>query len=147
MKGGDLMRKQYVTPMMSEEVFQAEEYVAACWTVACERAGTQYWQEDAARDVSHNRFNGGKGCGYAKNQVISSAGDGTVKMTEVLTKGQGDLSCTITDSHWNKTTLKESDVKIGETVYWTTTATDGTNRVWHHWGTVQSMGGGNANHS
>lgn len=141
------MKKQYVTPVMREETFQAEEYVAACWTVACARAGTKYAQEDSERDVSHNRFSGNRGCGYAQNQVISTQADGTVKMVEVSTKNQGDLPCTITDASWNATTLSSSDIAIGETVYWTTTATDGTGRVWHHYGQVQAAGDGDANHS
>lgn len=143
------MKKQYITPVMTEELFQANEYVAACWTIACARAtdGNSVEPSVKGQEVTHGKYGKNSGCGFAENQVISSNGDGTVKMTEVLTRQNGDLPCTITDSSWNQITLKEKDVKIGETVYWTTSATDGTGRVWHHYGQVQSAGSGNANHS
>ena len=145
MKGGNFMKKRYVTPAMMEELFQANEYVAACWTIACARGHDGNSVESSG--VTHGTTGEDSGCGYAKNQVISSAGNGLVKMTEVLTQQAHDLDCTITDNKWNPINLKESDVKIGETVYWTTSATDDSGRVWHHYGQVQSAGKGNANHS
>ena len=30
-----MAKLEYVTPCVSEEVFAADEYVAACWGVAC----------------------------------------------------------------------------------------------------------------
>ena len=34
-KGVEVMKKEYVTPIMVGEEFSANEYVAACWGVGC----------------------------------------------------------------------------------------------------------------
>lgn len=143
------MKKKYVTPVMGAELFEAEEYVAACWMVGCARA----WNGDGTEvstgrgDVVHKSYSGGKGCGYAENQVIGQNADGTISMVEKDVLNQGQLACTITDSSWNPISMKASDVKVGETVYWITNANDGSGRSWHHYGEVQAANGSDANHS
>lgn len=136
-------KRVYTTPVMQEECFMADEYVAACWKVACDRPTNGDYDEGASNDVTHKLYEGNQGCGYADNQVITENADGTVSMTEVNVKNQGTLPCTITDSSWNATTLNASDVKSGETIYWITNANDGSGRTWHHYGEAEVYG----NHS
>lgn len=136
----------YVTPMMNEEIFAADEYVAACWTVSCARADASDYNEGYGgtynRSVTHNTYTDGTGCGHAKNQLITDNADGTVGMVEVQTSGLGDLPCTLTTSDWSASaTYLSSAITHGETVYWTTSAADG--RVWHHYGNAVADG----NHS
>lgn len=139
------MKLKYVTPQMREEVFQANEYVAACWYIGCERAFDTDNVEWEQQGVSHGSNNDGTGCGHQENQAIRVSDNGVVSLVEVRTSGLGDLQCTITDSSWNPTTLKQSDVKTGNMVYWTTSA---DNRIWHHYGKIEGTdSGANANHS
>lgn len=139
-----MSKREYVTPVMSEEIFEADEYIAACWKVACARPGTDDYDEHVSgKDVTHNLYDGGKGCGNANNQWIVENEDGTFSMIEKNTKNQGDLTCIMTDSNWGNETLKASNVSVGETVYWITNASDNSNRTWHHYGTVEA----NGNHS
>lgn len=137
------MKLTYVTPQMHEEIFQANEYVAACWYIGCAKAGSDDYYESG--DITHGAQASGTGCGHAQNQAIRVSDTGVVSMVEVQTDRLGDLPCTITDSKWNPITLNQSDVETGKTIYWTTTS---GNRTWHHYGTVGGTGdGANANHS
>lgn len=139
-----MKKKEYRMPIINEEVFEADEYVAACWKVACARPGTADYDEGVfGKDVTHKLYDGGKGCGNANNQWIVENADGTFSMIEKNTKNQGDLTCIMTDSSWQNTTLKVSDVKDGDMVYWITNASDGSGRTWHHYGLAE----GNGNHS
>lgn len=40
------MKRTYVKPVMESEAFVANEYVAACWTFACEGGGTGVYKTD-----------------------------------------------------------------------------------------------------
>ena len=136
-----MAKLEYVTPCVSEEVFAADEYVAACWGVACARAkenDAPDWQEDATKDVSHHRYPEGTGCGYASNQWIIEKPDGSVFMTEGNTRQQGDLECTITNSDWSVVQgLNANNITNGQTIYWITNASDGSGRTWPHYGSSQ----------
>ena len=136
-----MAKLEYVTPCVTEEVFAADEYVAACWGVACDRAqekGAQDWQENEGKDVSHHKYPEGKGCGHANNQWIIGKPDGSVIMTEKNTRQQGDLECMITDAGWNSVQgLNANNIKNGQTIHWITKAADGTGRIWHHYGNIQ----------
>lgn len=139
-----MAKLEYVTPCVSEEVFAADEYVAACWKVACARSGTDDFDEKVlGKDVTHKLYDGNKGCGYADNQWIEENGDGTYSMTERNTVNQGNLTCIMTNSEWKNQTTTISSVKDGDKLYWITNANDGSNRTWHHYGTVET----NGNHS
>lgn len=142
----------YTTPVMSEEVFEADEYVAACWDVACAygyKAGVGGKINDVfpqgSLDITHGMTDKGTGCGYAENQSIVVDANGNVSMTEVDTDRLGNLPCTITDKDWNPTTLNQKQLTGKSVVYWTTTAQDG--RTWHHMGYVNLGDASNSNHS
>lgn len=66
-------------------------------------------------------------------------------MIETGTAGLGDLVCTIYTNESYKTKRDVSSVQVGETIYWTTTASDG--RVWNHRGTVYATAEGHPNRS
>lgn len=135
----------YMTPVMSEEAFVADEYVAACtvWTVSCNLPGTAGAQEDQWGHVTHNKNDDGTGCGNAKNQWIEIDEKGNVSMVEGNTSGLGDLPCTLTDSGWNTTSYNNTNITQGTTIYWTTSTTSGGGRngreprTWHHVGSAQ----------
>ena len=138
--------KRWVKPRTEVQVFEANEYVAACWGVKCDVDWSnryEIWQGDYSNGVTHDRAH----CGNSSNQVIfDDNGDGIAdRMIETGTDGLGDLSCTI---YWDKnyTSRREvSSVNIDDTIYWTTTASDG--RTWNHKGKVVATAEGHPNRS
>lgn len=138
-----MAKLEYVTPCVSEEVFAADEYVAACWGVACER-GVNGYVEGAG--ISHRKttVNGKTGCGYKEHQYIKTDASGNVTMEEIKTDRLGILPCTITDANWRETrSLNKNELHDGDMIYWTTSS---GNRTWHHKGAV-SISGNGTNHS
>ena len=138
--------KRWVKPRTEVQVFEASEYVAACWGVKCDVGWSndyEWWQGDYSNGVTHD----GAHCGNSSNQVVfDDNGDGIAdRMIETGTDGLGDLSCTI---YWDKnyTSRREvSSVNIDDTIYWTTTASDG--RTWNHKGKVVATAEGHPNRS
>lgn len=138
--------KRWVKPRTEVQVFEANEYVAACWGVKCDVdwSNRYEWREgDYHNGVTHDRAH----CGNSSNQVIfDDNGDGIAdRMIETGTDGLGDLICTI---YWDEDyTYKRnvSTVGIGNTIYWTTSASDG--RTWNHKGTVVATAEGHPNRS
>lgn len=155
------MKKEYVTPMMTGEKFVANEYVAACWGVGCDVTTANDYEQ--THYYNYNKTWADIGCSHALahcgnsgNQVIYDVNNDGVadKMKEVGTDGLGNLDCTIY-SDGNYTTIKDiADVKIGQTIYWTTSATEqggygkpSITRIWHHVGTVYQTVPGHPNRS
>ena len=138
--------REYVTPRMTGETFAANEYIAACWGVQCDVDWAnkyERWQGDYGNGVTHDAAH----CGNSSNQVIfdddgDNIGD---RMIETGTDGLGNLTCTI---YWDPNYIRRRDIKtvnIGDTIYWTTTASDG--RTWNHMGTVFGTAEGHPNRS
>lgn len=141
-----MVRKGWVTPKAMVEEFEANEYVAACWGVACEvdQANEVEWgQGDYDRGVTHDSDH----CGNPRNQVIYDYNsDGIADaMIEEGTDGLGDLPCKIFRDSSYSSPLNISDVKSGMTIYWTTSSSDG--RTWNHIGNVFNEYPGRPNHS
>ena len=139
--------KEYVTPRMTGETFAANEYIAACWGVACatDEANILEWRfyrNPVKAGITHDSDH----CGLLTNQwVIDDDNDGTVdRMVETGTDGLGDLDCIrYTDSNYN-TPTGFSDVQVRSYIYWTTTSGD---RTWHHQGTVMGTDPSHPNRS
>ena len=138
--------REYVTPRMTGETFAANEYIAACWGVQCDVGWAnkyEWWQGDDRNGVTHDAAH----CGNSSNQVIfdddgDKIGD---RMIETGTDGLGDLVCSIFwDEHFTQP-RDVSSVKVNDTIYWTTTASDG--RTWNHKGKVFATAEGHPNRS
>ena len=133
-------RLRYESPMMREECFAANEYVAACWQVACNIDGPDTHASNQGRQgVTHRKEH----CGTAANQVIHNNGRGYT-MIEENVENQQDLPCTITTSDWGQAIALDHEPIHGEPIYWTTTGVMGSaSTTWHHRGTVENA----SNHS
>lgn len=143
--------KRWVKPRTEVQVFEANEYVAVCWGVACDvnwannheqRYG--YWDDG---NVSHAWDH----CGNSSNQVIYDHDNNGVgeAMVETGTDGLGTLECTIYTGYneWNGRftgQIDVSEVDIGQQIYWTTVS---GSRTWHHRGTVTATAEGHPNRS
>ena len=126
--------------MMREECFAANEYVAACWQVACDIRGKDTHASNQDRQgVTHREEH----CGTAANQVIYKDGSGYT-MIEENVENQPNLRCTITTSDWGQAIALDHEPTHGELIYWTTTGVMGSaSTTWHHRGTVKNA----SNHS
>ena len=145
------MKKTWEGPNILVQEFEANEYVAACWGVACiydwannyeqtnyASRGETWWDRGCSHAKDH--------CGFSGNQVLKDPdGNGEPnEMVEVGTDGLGTLDCIIySDPNYNNR-LSLSQVTSGATIYWTTTS---GNRTWHHKGTVQDTVPGHPNRS
>ena len=138
--------RSWVKPRTEVQKFEANEYVATCWGVGCDVSWANRYEEgqgDIGRGVTHEQAH----CGNPANQVIKDYDNDKIAdaMIETKTDGLGDLVCTI---YWDQDYSSPRDVSsvgIGETIYWTTTATDG--RTWNHKGTVFGTVPGHPNRS
>lgn len=138
--------KRWVKPRTEVQVFEANEYVAACWGVACDVAWSnryEWGQGDYNNGVTHD----GAHCGNSSNQVIFDDNEDNIadRMIETGTDGLGDLSCTIYTDRSYSSIRDVSSVKIGDIIYWTTRAQDG--RTWNHRGKVFATAEGHPNRS
>lgn len=145
---GFLSMREYVRPMMENERFAPNEYIAVCWQIAC-AVGAQGEENQANREprpfpnipgVTHSHNSDGTGCGWAHSQFIRENVDGSFSVVEL---GDNDLDASLGRS-WSNLSSTISDVKQGETIYWTTTLGD---RTWHHYGTVGQVDPNRPNHS
>ncbi|MGN0776388.1 MAG: hypothetical protein ACI4MM_06880 [Candidatus Ventricola sp.] len=144
------MKEMWETPRIAVEEFAANEYVAACWDVACttgsEGGNAGKHDEHASVDDgrgnnnNHGKLDAGTGCGWASNQYIYDAftdDNGVIwyGMNEVNVAGQDDLACTIyNDSNYSGTGSQfVSGLTNGQTIYWTTS---NSRYTWFHYGIV-----------
>ena len=126
--------KRWEAPRTVVQEFEANEYVAACWYIACDygEAGIT----DPYSHLLHNAYANGTGCGHADNQLIYEVSDGVFRIREEDGYGEDyDLQMTRNENYYGLSNTL-SNVSLGETIYWTTTASDG--RKWYHKGTVES---------
>ena len=140
------MLEKWETPRVTIQEFEPNEYVAACWGVACDVDWSnryENWQGDYDNGVTHR----GDHCGNSSNQVIFDDNNDKVgdRMIETGTDGLGDLVCTIYTDKTYHNVRDVSSVNIGDTIFWTTTASDG--RIWNHKGTVFATADGHPNRS
>lgn len=128
------LKKFWISPKATLEEFTPNEYVSSCWGVGCNvtDANTVEASWPGHKDESHTSNH----CGLAGNQVIyDDDNNGTAdRMIEVGTDGLGKLTCTIYTDGSYSTKKSVSSVKVGDYIYWTTSASGG--RVWHHQGLV-----------
>lgn len=134
------MKKHYVKPMMIGEEFSADEFVSACFYIACEE-----------RSPSHSKDDDGTGCRWPNNQEITvidgeiTDPDGvTISVIETNVKINGiytsDRICYF-DKYGSTTTL--SGVNNGESITWYTDV----GYMMRHQGTVRLVDENRANHS
>ena len=133
------MKKMYEKPMAFEEAFVADEYVAACYFLACKR-GSKGWDGNVAhwhyaeygRNVSHSPLGTANTCGdKTANRVITDNG-GVFEKVQEHNGEQGWLDGTYCgyDDNDNSNTLS-----AGDTVYWSTFSENKDRR----WNTMEPL--------
>ena len=145
------MNKTWKEPSICIQEFVPNEYVAACWGVACSveaaNAVERKWMLNRRESNYENgQTHSSDHCGTLTNQwVIDDDNDGTVdRMIETGTNGLGNLTCTLyTDATYRYET-DFSGVTSGSYIYWTTSS---GNRTWHHQGKVMGTDASHPNRS
>lgn len=145
------MKRAYETPVACAEEFMPNEYVAACFQLACGRGSDpslpygSHWGSSERGDVSHSTIGTPDTCGDASaNRVITD--DGGVFQSVGEYNGQqgwlnGGLDY-ILQMDGNNT------VDPGDVIFWHTNASGwGDRRKWNHWGVVQQQDPSHPNHS
>ena len=126
------MKKTWDFPLVCVQQFEANEYVAACWTIRCYVGDSNNGQDEVPSNVGRqypygdNTHSATSGCGSASNQSISENPDGSFSIKEENWNGNGVLTSSVIG------TVTMDTVLNGGVISWNTSATDG--RVWHHHG-------------
>ena len=127
------MLEKWETPRVTIQEFEPNEYVAACWYIAC-----KYGIHNNTDPISHNlhqKGSDGLGCGWADNQVIRDNPDGTFSIREEDGYLEDyDMEMT-KNSDYTGLSLTLANVKANDTIYWITKSSDGSQK-WFHYGTV-----------
>ncbi|MGN0313333.1 MAG: hypothetical protein ACI4EG_00930 [Fusicatenibacter sp.] len=150
------MKRNWERPSVMVQEFEANEYVAACWYVACNweaanavektmsptnpnNNGRNNYTDGQTHDAAH--------CGTSGNQVIvTNSSNVATGMYEInSTTGVKELTCTLYTDASYKTSMAYSSVEIGDTIYWTTNLTNGT--TWYHQGLVNGVNNAHPNRS
>lgn len=145
------MKSRYMKPVLAVQNFVPNEYVAACFELACGRGSDssfpygRYWDDPERGDVSHSPIGTPNTCGDAgANRVITDDG-GLFQSVGELNGEQGWLNGGldyISQMDGNNT------VDPGDVIFWHTEASGRhDNRRWNHWGVVQQQDPDHPNHS
>lgn len=135
--------KKWTAPVIEVQVFEANEYVAACWGVACDtKAATKL------ENQMHNNPSGGHTsslCGVQSHQyVFTDANNVAIGMQEQKHPIWGTLTCTLYTDQSYTVRRDIANVDPGDVIYWTTQR---NGNLYHHVGTVQASYPGNPNRS
>lgn len=137
------MKKIWTKPMATVEEFAANEYVAACYEIACSigAEGGNFGKRDTCCGHSHTKKDNGSGCGWAANQNIQVTGSGenaVFSIVEINNDSYDDLTCYFYDPANPNGPAYETitGLEVGDTVYWKTNVGVMGRVVWmHHKGT------------
>ena len=139
------MKKEYVRPMMNGEQFSADEYVSACWGVACNTSEAEEIEDSLNNNPigGHNPFECGR---FSQQAIITNSDNVATGMVEVDT-AYGDLPCDVYTDATYSTKLDISQVKDGDIIYWITKGNFAGVQTYHHVGTVKLTDAYKVNHS
>lgn len=148
---GIFMKNVYEMPMAYAESFAANEYVAACYFLACERGikgvsmdQQNKWSENEfGYDIRHESSMAGTCSDRNANRVISDTGFLDASQVGEYNKDQGWINGGI--DTWDDTN-HNNKLDVGEVIFWHT-YNKGKSRRWNHWGTLQSEDSNHPNHS
>lgn len=132
------MKKKWVAPRVEVQKFEANEYVAACWGVACDIGLANQWEKDHDNYWLGAIKHQSDGCGLSTSQyVMDTDSDGFPDVMKEWSEHGSGLTCEVfTNADYNdKADL--SSVKAGDKIFWTTSKVDFlVKKTWHHQGTV-----------
>lgn len=134
------MKKMWEEPSIQVQEFMPNEYVAACWTVACSVGngnyggyGWSYW--NGVRPYPYNKpetHDHTGSCSIASNNQFNVSESGRVSFYEENSSDQGSLNGGYTGYIDKNGTGSIDD---GDIIFWYTLSGNGDRR-WNHYGRV-----------
>ena len=145
------MKRKYERPIAYEEAFIADQYVVACYYLACERETrrdlvipSKWERPQYGPDTSHaNGYKKNSCTDPSANRVVSDSGFLHGSEVGEYNWKQGWITGGIdswTDTNGN------NKLDVGEVIYWHTLSNDGKRR-WNHCDTLQQADPDRPNHS
>lgn len=136
-----MMKKNWKMPKTVVQRFEPNEYVAACWTVACKvgygnygRYGDwdnwKYWNYQEPYGGACHDHTGS--CSIAENNQFNVSANGTVSFYAENSSDQGSLNGGYTDYIDVNNSGKIDD---GDIIFWYTLS-ENNDRRWNHYGIV-----------
>lgn len=135
------MLEKWETPRVTIQEFEPNEYVAACWTVACMVGNGDYgrygsrdrWRHWGYREPYGSDCHNHTGsCSIEKNNQFNVSKDGVVSFYAENSSEQGSLNGGYTDFIDNN---EDGVVNDGDIIFWYTLSGN-SDRRWNHYGTV-----------
>ncbi len=144
-----IMKRRYEKPMAYVEEFGANEYIAACYYLACRRGdyGTSgienHWSDKEYGGVSHSHLGTPATCADSSaNRVITDDG-GKYQKVQEKNGEQGWISGGF--DYWiDKNNINKMDA--GDIIYWYTKS-NSNDRRWNHYGILELADKNHPNHS
>lgn len=143
------MKRVYETPALYIEAFAANEYVAACYKLACQ-VGTgatppdrNKWSGRERGDVSHSKLGTPNTCADANANRILTDDGGALQAVQEHNYDQGWINGQL--DYWVDVNQNQK-YDTGDRVYWYTTDSGNTRR-WNHWGIIEATDSSHPNHS
>lgn len=144
------MKRVYESPKACAEIFTANEYIAACYDLACSVGaggnppyGFKWNREEYGSDVSHSKPGTADTCADSTaNRVITGEG-GTFHSIGEYNGEQGWINGAL--DYW-KDVNENGRYDTGDVVYWHTLSGN-NDRRWNHWGTIAQADPNHPNHS
>lgn len=143
------MKRIYEKPVAYEEAFAANEYVAACYYLACKRGSNgmwgiqDYWSSSEKGHVTHSKLNTPDTCAdKTANRVITDDG-GVFQKVQEHNGEQGWINGGF-DKWIDSNNNKKMDA--GDMIYWYTVSKN-NDRRWNHYGTLELADKSHPNHS
>lgn len=144
-----MMKRVYESPKACAEIFTANEYIAACYKLACSVGGGKkppyefVWHGEEYGGVSHAKPGTAHTCADpTANRVITGKGGIFYSIGEYNGEQKwinGDLDHLVDVN-------KNDKCDTGDVVYWHTVSKSGDRR-WNHWGVIEQADPNHPNHS
>ena len=151
------MKRRWETPKVMVEEFEANEYVAACYSVVCNVDAANevekkciieerpWWAGGNLSNYDAGQTHSATACGAPGNYyVVDNNGDNKFDSMVEISSDLGRLNCAIYTGADYGTAANWSSISSGQTIYWTTTSGD---RTWHHQGVVGTVDATHPNRS
>lgn len=150
------MKRVYEKPMAFEEAFVSNEYVAACYYLAClvgskgtfsknDKANYLWKSDEKGYGIWHSANQKGTCSDKHANRVITDHGGIFEKVQEnnSASGGQGWINGGFDD--WIDV-KNDGKMNAGDIIYWHTNNSD-NKRQWNHYGVLEAADSNHPNHS
>ncbi len=145
-----MSKRVWNRPEAVVEEFVVNEYVAACWGVACDTAEANSIEDKLTSIANPIGGHRNQFCGRYTAQYVVTNNENVATGMKELDSPYGDLGCTLyTDSSFTTKMTEDqiASIQPGDTIYWLTVGNWGGAQYYHHTGEVMENYPGHPNRS